>query len=121
MDFNDLNDYKVIGIDEGQFFEDLYEFVKYCVQNLGKTLYVSGLDGTSEMKSFGQMCSLVPIADTFVKLQAICKQCYVETGCYIEAPFTKYVGGELKSTDEKVGGLDIYQPTCRLHYRSFDD
>jgi hypothetical protein len=35
----------VIGIDEAQFFEDLYDFCREAADHDGKTVIVSGLDG----------------------------------------------------------------------------
>ena len=35
----------VIGIDEGQFFEDLYYFCRRVADHDGKTIIVAGLDG----------------------------------------------------------------------------
>lgn len=35
----------VIGIDEAQFFEDLYDFCHIAADHDGKTVIVAGLDG----------------------------------------------------------------------------
>lgn len=35
----------MIGIDEAQFFEDLYDFCEEAADNYGKTVIVAGLDG----------------------------------------------------------------------------
>jgi len=35
----------VIGVDEAQFFDDLYEFCRQAADDDGKTVIVSGLDG----------------------------------------------------------------------------
>jgi len=35
----------VIGIDEAQFFDDLYEFCLQAADHDGKTVIVAGLDG----------------------------------------------------------------------------
>ncbi|BAT91947.1 hypothetical protein VIGAN_07059300 [Vigna angularis var. angularis] len=37
----------VIGIDEAQFFDDLYEFCRKAADDDGKTVIVSGLDGNT--------------------------------------------------------------------------
>ena len=42
-------DYKVIGIDEGQFFSDIVPFCE-DMANLGKTVVVAALDGTFQRK-----------------------------------------------------------------------
>jgi hypothetical protein len=41
---NLIHHYDVIGIDEGQFFEDIVTFAETCA-NLGKVVIVSALDG----------------------------------------------------------------------------
>ena len=54
--------FDVIGIDEGQFFEDL---VEVCVRwaNLGVTVIVAALDSTFEKKSFGPVPGLLAISE----------------------------------------------------------
>ena len=66
-DFNEAN---VIGIDEAQFFPDLYEFVLKCEEN-GKTVIMSGLDGDSNRKPFGKILDCIPLCDSIVKLTAM--------------------------------------------------
>lgn len=113
-----LSEVDVVGIDEAQFFPDLYNIVKYWVQELGLTVYVSGLDGDSDMKKFGQVSDLSPIADTYEKLNAVCGFCISEapTSQFVPAPFTKYTGEVKKGGQVVVGGLQIYQPSCRKHH-----
>ena len=61
---------QVIGIDEGQFFEDLLEFVNH-IERFGKTIIISGLDGDFNRKPFGQILSCIPLCDEVVKLTAM--------------------------------------------------
>ncbi|XP_042338599.1 thymidine kinase, cytosolic-like [Plectropomus leopardus] len=77
----------VIGIDEGQFFPDTVEFCEEMA-NLGKTIIVAALDGTFQRKPFGNILNLVPLAESVVKLHAVCMQCYKE------AAYTKRIGAE---------------------------
>lgn len=113
-----FSEYEVIGIDEAQFFPDLYNNVKYWTHELGLTVYVSGLDGDSDMNKFGQVSDLSPIADTYEKLKAVCGFCISESGDsqFVPAPFTKYTGKTAKGGQVVVGGLQIYQPSCRKHH-----
>ena len=60
----------VIGIDEAQFFGDLYEFV-LAIEQFGKTIIISGLDGDSDRKPFGQILQCIPLCDRVVKLTAM--------------------------------------------------
>lgn len=73
MDIINMNDYincNVIGIDEAQFFEDLYEFVIYT-EKLNKIIIISGLDGDSNRKPFGQILECIPLCDSVIKLNAM--------------------------------------------------
>jgi thymidine kinase len=60
----------VVGIDEGQFFEDLLEFIKLA-ESSNKIIIISGLDGDSERKPFGQILECIPYCDEVVKLNAM--------------------------------------------------
>uniref|UniRef100_A0A674J581 Thymidine kinase n=2 Tax=Terrapene triunguis TaxID=2587831 RepID=A0A674J581_9SAUR len=77
----------VIGIDEGQFFPDIVEFCE-AMANAGKTVIVAALDGTFQRKAFGSILNLVPLAESVVKLNAVCME------CYREASYTKRLGSE---------------------------
>ncbi|KAK2998635.1 hypothetical protein RJ639_023710 [Escallonia herrerae] len=98
----------VIGIDESQFFADLYDFCCNAADHDGKTVIVAGLDGDYLRRSFGSVLEIIPLADTITKLTARCELCGKR------AFFT------LRKTDEKqtelIGGADVYMPVCRQHY-----
>uniref|UniRef100_A0A8C7WVG4 Thymidine kinase n=1 Tax=Oryzias sinensis TaxID=183150 RepID=A0A8C7WVG4_9TELE len=118
----------VIGIDEGQFFPDTVEFSEEMA-NLGKTVIVAALDATFQRKPFGNILSLVPLAESVVKLHAVCMQ------CYREAAYTKRIGVEkevflplqLRCVKwcllqvEVIGGADKYQAVCRTCYGGQED
>nr|XP_023659446.1 thymidine kinase, cytosolic-like [Paramormyrops kingsleyae]XP_023659447.1 thymidine kinase, cytosolic-like [Paramormyrops kingsleyae] len=97
----------VIGIDEGQFFPDAVEFCEEMA-NMGKTIIVAALDGTFQRKPFGNILSLVPLAESVVKLNAVCMQCFKE------AAYTKRLGDEREV--EVIGGADKYNAVCRACY-----
>ncbi|XP_040001402.1 thymidine kinase, cytosolic [Xiphias gladius] len=97
----------VIGIDEGQFFPDTVQFCEEMA-NLGKTIIVAALDGTFQRKPFGNILNLVPLAESVVKLNAVCMQCYKE------AAYTKRIGEEKEV--EVIGGAEKYQAVCRKCY-----
>ncbi|OMO76924.1 Thymidine kinase [Corchorus capsularis] len=98
----------VIGIDEAQFFEDLYDFCCEAADHHGKTVIVAGLDGDYLRRRFGSVLDIIPIADSVMKLTARCELCGKR------AFFT------LRKTDETqtevIGGADVYMPVCRQHY-----
>lgn len=97
-------------IDEAQFFTDLYEFVKILVDIHCKHVVVSGLCGDVNRNVFGQIVSLIPIADKIDKLNAYCTMCNDGT----EAPFTKRINGTEDQID--IGGSEKYVSLCRYHY-----
>ncbi|EPS73781.1 hypothetical protein M569_00976, partial [Genlisea aurea] len=98
----------VIGVDEAQFFGDLYEFCCEAADRDGKVVIVAGLDGDYRRRRFGSVLDVVPIADSVTKLAARCEVCGGR------ASFT------LRKTDEKktevIGGAEVYMPVCRKHY-----
>lgn len=96
--------FNIIGIDEGQFFPDIVEFCE-DLANKGKTVIVAALDGTFQRKAFGNILSLIPLAENVVKLNAVCMHCFKD------AAFTKRLGDEKKV--EIIGGAERYWSVCR--------
>ena len=94
-------DFDIIGIDEGQFFENVVEFSE-TMANLGKMIIVAALDGTFERKAFGKVLELIPLAESVTKLDAVC------IDCKQSASFTKRLC-DSKET-ELIGGAEIYKP-----------
>jgi thymidine kinase len=99
-----LDDVDVVGIDEGQFFDDVVTFAE-DMANKGKTVIVAGLSGTYERKGFGSFLELLPLAEKVSKLSAICEVCH---GL---AHFTKRISDE--KDVEVIGGKEKYIPVCR--------
>ncbi|KAF9610253.1 hypothetical protein IFM89_021577 [Coptis chinensis] len=98
----------VIGIDEAQFFGDLYDFCCKAADHDGKTVIVAGLDGDYLRKRFGSVLDVIPLADSVTKLTARCEICGKR------AFFTLRKTGETQT--ELIGGADVYMPVCRQHY-----
>ncbi|KAL2901567.1 hypothetical protein RDABS01_026649 [Bienertia sinuspersici] len=100
----------VIGIDEAQFFDDLYDFCQRAADHDGKIIVVAGLDGDYMRKSFGSVLSIIPLADSVTKLTARCELC------------GKHACFTLRKTEERqtelIGGAEVYMPVCRQHYVS---
>ena len=103
----------VIVIEEAQFFENLYKFVvERCIDTLGKTVYVAGLDGDSFQKPFGEILSLIPYSDSVTKLSALCVKCKDGT----KANFSKRI---VSNTDQKlIGSFESFIPVCRYHLKN---
>ena len=64
----------VIGIDEGHFVNDIDVFVHLMV-NLGKTVYISYLNGSYTQRQFENIIKLAPLLSEEVRLTAICADC----------------------------------------------
>lgn len=100
----------VILINEGQFFEDLYDVVIDMLKR-GKKIYVCGLDGDFERKKFGQILDLIPLCDKVDKLTSLCTLC--KNGS--RGIFSMRLSQE---TEQTVVGSDNYIPVCRKCYES---
>jgi len=108
---NKLLDYEVIGVDEGQFFPDVVQFCEDMAK-LRKTVIVAALDGDYLRKPFGNIIDLVPLAESVVKLSAVCMSCYGE------GSFTKRICGGTQL--EVIGGTDKYMAACRDCHENFN-
>ena len=117
-----VNEYDVIGIDEAQFYDDLYDQVsKWMLE--GKTVYCAALNGTKDLKQFGQTYLLLPLVSNIHFCKAACELCIdllKQNGVQqpltglLSAPFTgvrKAVSGQIK-----VGGAETYIPLCESHH-----
>lgn len=104
-------DAEIVVIDEAQFFEDLYPFIKNELSITGKRkiFIVGGLSGDYNMEPIGEIYRLIPLADEINKLNAYCVKCKDGT----LASFTK----RTIQNDDKIliGDSDIYIPVCRYH------
>jgi thymidine kinase len=100
---------KYVFIDEGQFFDDLYETVKILLLEYRMNIHISCLDGDYKQEPFynSRVLNLIPYASTIKKLTAKCEY------CNDIAPFTK----RLINSEEQilVGGADSYKPVCLNH------
>lgn len=68
-----LEEYDVIMIDEVQFLKNALQTIKILVEEQGKIVITSGLDGDYLQQPFGDVCNLIAFADKFTKLNAVCK------------------------------------------------
>lgn len=95
----EVSSFKTILINEAQFFNDLIPFVE---QMKSKQIHIYGLDGDFKQERFGDILSLIPKCDSYVKLYATCK-------CGELAPFSKRLSTNL----EQFSPDDRYRPSCR--------
>jgi len=105
-EYEDFINSKVILINEGQFFNDIVEWVKKSLSKpYNKIIYVSGLDGDFKKNTFGNWLDLIPHAEHVEKLKSICMKCKKK-----KAPFTTRISNE---KEQKVIGTTIYKSMCR--------
>ena len=100
----------VILINEGQFFEDLYEVVVDMLK-CNKRVYICGLDSDFERKKFGQILDLIPLCDKVNKLTSLCSQCKNGT----QGIFSMRLTSDKQQT---LVGSDNYIPVCRKCYEN---
>lgn len=102
--YDNASKYDVVAIDEGQFFPDIVEISQKLANN-GVVVVIAALDGTFQRKPFGNILSLVPLAEQVIKLSAVCIE------CGNEAAFTRRT---VESQEiELIGGQESYKPVCR--------
>ena len=94
----------VIGIDEGQFIDNL---VKFCITaaDLGCQVHVSALHSDFRQQAFKNIAELFPQCEEILRLRAICFKCKEEAGFTMRT----VQGEEL----ELIGGEEMYQAVCR--------
>jgi thymidine kinase len=100
----------VILINEGQFFEDLYEVVVEMLKE-DKKVYICGLDGDFERKKFGTILDLIPLCDKVHKLTSLCSLCKDGTRGIFSMRLTS-------ETEQTVVGSENYIPVCRKCYNN---
>lgn len=102
-------DIELLIIEEAQFFDmDLPLYIGKILE-LGISVVVAGLDLTSEGFPFGSMGHLLCLADTVMKLTAICP-------CGKEA--TRSLHRKGKSGEVEIGGDEMYTPACVSCWRN---
>ena len=99
--------YDTIGIDEGQFFDNIDVFAE-AMANKGKKVIIAALDGTFQRKPFGNILNVIPLAEDVIKLNAVCMICYKN------AAFSKRITDETEL--EVIGGSEKYIAVCRKCY-----
>ncbi len=109
---NLVDDVRVVGIDEVQFFDAGITQVVEQLANSGKRVVIAGLDMNFRGEPFGQMPYLLARAEFITKLHAICDVCgSIALNSY------------RKSTEDDemlLGEKDNYEPRCRICYRLDD-
>jgi thymidine kinase len=101
-----FNESTVILINEGQFFGDIVEWVRTAVDVYNKQVYICGLDGDFERKSFtGDWLDLTRYCDKISKMHSFCNKCKKKPAIFSHRL--------VYDTAQKVIGADNYVPLCR--------
>jgi thymidine kinase len=96
---------QVVGIDEGQFFDDGLVDVANHLAHRGLRVIIAGLDQDYTGKPFGPMPQLLAVAEYITKTHAICVRCG-QLANYSQRIF---------DSDERVvvGAAAMYEARCR--------
>jgi thymidine kinase len=108
-----VDDCKVVGIDEVQFFDN--DIIEVCntLANSGIRVIVAGLDMDFTGKPFDNIPSMMAIAEFVTKLHAICAVCGANAS----------YSYRLSQSLEKVvlGEKDAYESRCRECFNSISN
>ena len=104
-----IDNNKALLINEGQFFPDICEWSSYMVNKKQKIIHIAALDGDFKTKGFNTILNLLPQADSFQKLTAICTICKDGT----PAIFTHRTSD---NTERILFDASEYTPLCRKCY-----
>jgi thymidine kinase len=100
-----VQDIKVVGIDEAQFFDNGIVEATRIIANQGLRVIVASLDMDYMGKPFGPIPALMATAEFVTKVHAICQKC----GSLANYSFRKSTAkGQLL-----LGEKDRYEPLCR--------
>ena len=110
LSHHNIEDFDVIMIDEVQFLKNALQTIKVLVEEMGKIVITSGLDGDYLQQPFGEVCQLIAFADKFTKLNAVCKLTKED------ASFSKRIiasqSKEFIGADEAYVAASRYSLTC---------
>ena len=106
--YSDFIEAKVILINEGQFFEDIVDWVTIAVEQYHKKVYICGLNSDFKRKKFGKWLDLEAISDNVVMLHSFCSHCKKK-----QAIFSHRL---TKEDNLELIGSDCYIPVCRSCY-----
>lgn len=101
----------IVGIDEVQFYSHDIISAIHALVNKGKQVIVAGLDTDFRGVPFGPIPTLLAIADTVLKLQAICSLCG-----YDAHHSQRLINGKPARFNDPIiliGAQEAYQARCR--------
>jgi thymidine kinase len=99
---------RVVGIDEGQFFDEELIHVASTLAAQGLRVIIAGLDTDWRGRPFGPMPQLMAVAEIVRKQHAICRVC--------GGPATRTQRMTSAKDDILVGSTEAYEARCRRHF-----
>ena len=110
--YDKLKNYDVIGIDEGQFFNDLVEVCEELALQK-KIIIVAALNGDFRMEPFPVISKLISKADKIKLLKAYCFNCHKDA---------RYSLRIVQSNETVlIGAGEAYKPACRECHKFFSE
>jgi len=104
----------LVVVEEAHFFADLYAFCVTAVERDRKSVFVYGLDADYLRRPFPTIVSLLPIADSFSKAQALCATCRDgQPAVHTLRRASNRTAGDVQV---QIGGADAYEAACRRCY-----
>lgn len=106
--------YDVIGVDEVQFIENVVQTIRDLAKN--NIVIVSGLDMTYRAEPFGEMPTLLAIAERVDKYTAVCHSCGADatrTQRLLDGKPAPFSGPTVQ-----VGGVESYEARCLKCFQS---
>jgi thymidine kinase len=107
-DLNDvpIQNYSIICIDEGQFFNSLIQSIEWA--NSGKRVFIAVLNGDRHQKEWQVTREILPLVDDIIFLKAVCSKC----GSY-EAAFS-FKENDYSDSQVDIGGsAESFIALCR--------
>lgn len=116
-----VSKYKLVGIDEAQFYPDLVPTVRRWVLEWGIDVVVAGLSANWARQPIGAIHELACIASAIDKLTAVCNRCVVLYGIHVnDAKAQHSFRLDRAASGDKsfiaVGGAESYRPVCTRCY-----
>ncbi len=111
-----LPETKIVGIDEGQFFDQGLVQVVQTLADRGLRVIIAGLDTDWKGQPFEPIPTLMAIAENVTKQQAVCVVCGAQA-CRTQRVAEKASEASRITDRVLVGSHALYEARCREHFR----
>lgn len=119
LDDFDPREFALVGVDEGNMYDDLVETVRKWVLEYRISVVVAGLSGSFFLTPFGKLFDLIPLASDIQKLHTVCHLCVINKHRDVKLARADFSALRDRSHLAKlgeggilVGGKDEYIPVC---------